>query len=297
MGDGDGRTVHPLLRTLGAVGTGDLRARRRSIVAASLAVLAMVVVLGGCTDGDGGEAGGGAAEATDPSGEAATDDDPAGTSATDPADLDGREVTVTSITDGDTLRAGEERVRLIGIDAPEVDGGECGAAAATSALEELVPVGTRVLLVSDEEATDRYDRTLAYVHRASDGLHVNLDLARGGYVTPLVVEPNDAHAAEIEAAARSAVADRRGLWGGACPPPAELSGATPEPTSPRSTVATPPTSASAGREGCDPSYPTVCIPPSPPDLDCADITHRSFPVLPPDPHRFDGGGDGLGCER
>ena len=53
----------------------------------------------------------------------------------------------------------------------------------------------------------------------------------------------------------------------------------------------------AGREGCDPSYPTVCIPPSPPDLDCADITHRSFPVLPPDPHRFDGGGDGLGCER
>ena len=48
---------------------------------------------------------------------------------------------------------------------------------------------------------------------------------------------------------------------------------------------------------CDPSYPTVCIPPSPPDLDCGDILHRRFTVLPPDPHRFDGSDDdGIGCE-
>ncbi len=47
---------------------------------------------------------------------------------------------------------------------------------------------------------------------------------------------------------------------------------------------------------CDPSYPTVCIPPPPPDLDCGDITYRNFTVLPPDPHRFDGDGDGIGCE-
>jgi len=48
---------------------------------------------------------------------------------------------------------------------------------------------------------------------------------------------------------------------------------------------------------CDPSYPTVCIPSSPPDLDCGDITFRRFQVLPPDPHRFDGSdNDGLGCE-
>jgi micrococcal nuclease len=49
--------------------------------------------------------------------------------------------------------------------------------------------------------------------------------------------------------------------------------------------------------GCDPSYPTVCIPPPPPDLDCGDIPHRRFTVLPPDPHRFDGDGNGIGCER
>ena len=47
---------------------------------------------------------------------------------------------------------------------------------------------------------------------------------------------------------------------------------------------------------CDPSYPEVCIPPSPPDLDCADITFRNFKVLPPDPHHFDMNQDGLGCE-
>lgn len=47
---------------------------------------------------------------------------------------------------------------------------------------------------------------------------------------------------------------------------------------------------------CDPSYPTVCIPPSPPDLDCSDIPHRRFQVIPPDPHRFDSDRDGIGCE-
>ena len=65
----------------------------------------------------------------------------------------------------------------------------------------------------------------------------------------------------------------------------------------------------AADQDCDPAYPTVCIPPSPPDLDCGDITHRGFRVyletdsdVPSDltnfdPHRFDGDDDGIGCER
>jgi len=48
--------------------------------------------------------------------------------------------------------------------------------------------------------------------------------------------------------------------------------------------------------GCDPAYPGVCIPPPPPDLDCGEVTSRNFVVLAPDPHRFDGDGDGVGCE-
>jgi hypothetical protein len=48
---------------------------------------------------------------------------------------------------------------------------------------------------------------------------------------------------------------------------------------------------------CDPSYPGVCIPPGPPDLDCADIPFRRFTVVGADPHRFDGNDDdGIGCE-
>jgi hypothetical protein len=47
---------------------------------------------------------------------------------------------------------------------------------------------------------------------------------------------------------------------------------------------------------CDVSYPTLCIPPAPPDLNCKDIVERNFPVLPPDPHGFDGDHDGIGCE-
>jgi hypothetical protein len=60
----------------------------------------------------------------------------------------------------------------------------------------------------------------------------------------------------------------------------------------------PPGSAGPTASGgeCDPAYPTVCIAPPPPDLDCADVPFRDFQVLPPDPHRFDGDGDGIGCE-
>ena len=49
--------------------------------------------------------------------------------------------------------------------------------------------------------------------------------------------------------------------------------------------------------GCHPSYPTVCIPPPPPDLNCPDVRHLvNFQVVPPDPHGFDADHDGIGCE-
>jgi hypothetical protein len=47
---------------------------------------------------------------------------------------------------------------------------------------------------------------------------------------------------------------------------------------------------------CHPSYPGRCIQPSPPDLDCRDISARNFKVVGSDPHRFDGDNDGIGCE-
>jgi len=47
---------------------------------------------------------------------------------------------------------------------------------------------------------------------------------------------------------------------------------------------------------CDPSYPDVCIPPYPPDLDCGDIGYSNFRVIGDDPHGFDKDNDGIGCE-
>lgn len=63
---------------------------------------------------------------------------------------------------------------------------------------------------------------------------------------------------------------------------------TPFPTNSPPTTEPPP--------NCDTSYPTVCIPPPPPDLDCPNIPYRNFPVLPPDPYGFEGDKDGIGCE-
>jgi uncharacterized repeat protein (TIGR01451 family) len=52
---------------------------------------------------------------------------------------------------------------------------------------------------------------------------------------------------------------------------------------------------------CEPHYPGVCIPPVPPDLDCADLSFREFRVLhdgpiTPDPHALDNNFDGIGCQ-
>jgi hypothetical protein len=75
------------------------------------------------------------------------------------------------------------------------------------------------------------------------------------------------------------------------PAPAPVVTAAPAP------APVPPVPAAAPANDCDPSYPTLCIPVGSPDLDCGDISERRFPVLPPDPHRFDGNdNDGLGCE-
>lgn len=212
----------------------------------------------------------------------------------------GRDVVITSITDGDTFRAGDERVRLIGIDTPEVSGDvECFGREATAALDRLVPPGTDVRLVADVGLIDRYGRTLAYVYRLDDGTFINLAMARGGYAVPLTVPPDVAHSEALAEAAADARDAGRGLWS-ACgdgvdpgPPPP-----SPPPTTaaPEVTPTTEPSGADPKGEDCDPAYPDACIPPAPPDLDCGDVALRDFTVLAPDPHHFDGGGDGRGCE-
>ena len=55
-------------------------------------------------------------------------------------------------------------------------------------------------------------------------------------------------------------------------------------------------SPSSTQPSCDPSYPDVCIPPYPPDLDCGEIGYSNFRVVGNDPHGFDRDNDGIGCE-
>jgi hypothetical protein len=50
-----------------------------------------------------------------------------------------------------------------------------------------------------------------------------------------------------------------------------------------------------GSGGCDPNYRGACVPIVPYDLDCADIDGPVY-VVGVDIHRFDGDGDGVGCE-
>ena len=75
-----------------------------------------------------------------------------------------REATVTRVVDGDTVELGGlGKVRLIGVDAPEVYGGaECyGREASGFAKRQLD--GRRVRYTVGRDPRDRYGRLLAYV--------------------------------------------------------------------------------------------------------------------------------------
>lgn len=131
---------------------------------------------------------------------------------------------VTSVTDGDTFRCGETRVRLIGIDAPER--GQFGGREATAQLRSLVAPGTTVRLEMDADSVDRYGRTLAYVYTRR-GVLVNLEMARTGYALQATYPPNVRHVDEIRSAVQQARESGAGLWrvdGFQCTPKAHRSG-------------------------------------------------------------------------
>jgi endonuclease YncB( thermonuclease family) len=202
---------------------------------------------------------------------------------------------VSSVYDGDTLTLRDgRRVRLLQIDTPELGSGECYSRAARIALLKLAPIGRPVVLELDPalDRTDRYGRLLRYVKR--NGVNLNVELVRRGAATPYFYRSDRGrYAATLMRAAQRARTSKLGLWK-ACP----------------STVLRPDQAIVTGRSGpptrtppptgkCDPSYAGGCVPPFPPDLDCADI--RALGIAPvrsigSDPHRLDGDDDGIGCE-
>ena len=164
---------------------------------------------------------------------------------------------VTRVIDGDTLVVeGELHIRLVLVNAPELN--QTGGPESRDYLKSLCD-GTRALVDEDDFqiGQDPYGRVLAVVTCA--GMNANAAMIDSGHAVTYYAFCS---ASEFGPAAWSGCSSQ--------PPP-------------------PP-------GNCDPAYPDVCIPPPPPDLDCKDIPYRNFRVLPPDPHHFDGNGNGIGCE-
>jgi micrococcal nuclease len=120
---------------------------------------------------------------------------------------------LTKHTDGDTFYlSGLGKVRLIGIDTPEVFGEqECFGRQASSFVERTVPVGARVRYRLGVEERDRYGRALAYVW-LDDGRFLNRMLVARGFAQPLTVPPNVEYEDIFVRAARRAREAGRGLW-------------------------------------------------------------------------------------
>jgi len=138
------------------------------------------------------------------------------------------DILVKRVVDGDTLLLESgERVRLIGIDTPEIheseklyrDSRKTGEdVAAIKALgrrsygftRQLVE-GKRVTLEFDVERKDRYDRLLAYVY-LKDGTFVNAEIVKQGYASLLTFPPNVRFADLFLKLYHEARQGQRGLW-------------------------------------------------------------------------------------
>jgi micrococcal nuclease len=141
--------------------------------------------------------------------------------------------TVSRVVDGDTIRVQikngpEGRVRLIGIDTPEVHESEKLARDVRQSgrtREEIKVLGRlawnftkryldrkEVGLQYDVQTRDQYGRVLAYVW-LRDGTLFNVLILREGYAQILTIPPNVRYAELFLACQREARQANRGLWG------------------------------------------------------------------------------------
>lgn len=206
---------------------------------------------------------------------------------------------VSQVVDGDTirvdLRGGRERVRIIGIDTPEIrhptEPEACYGVEATDFATDMLDGKTVTLeLDPSQDERDRFDRLLAHVF-VGNTLYAEAAIA-GGYGIHYIYDRPSRYARELESAEVSARKRDVGIWA-KCDGRVDLPlVADPAPT-PQKLVDTPkPTSDS---DSCHPSY-DPCVPNVDYDLDCGDL---GFAVMinGPDEYRLDGfDHDGRGCE-
>jgi micrococcal nuclease len=149
---------------------------------------------------------------------------------------------------------------------------------------ELV-INKDLTLVKDATNSNPAGHLLRYV--LADDQFVNLELAKEGYASAASLPPDTACDAAFKAAEEGAKTYLSGIW--AFDLSAEPAAQETAPSGLAQVTAKP--------ASCDPSYPDVCIPLPPPDLDCIHIPYRNFKVIPPDTHILDSDGNGIGCDE
>lgn len=178
--------------------------------------------------------------------------------------------TVTKIVDGDTIHVDDQSVRFALASAPGLKG--YGGIESRDFIETICPVGSAALVDEDDgQILGSYGRLVGMI-KCND-LILNEELL-------------DANLGHFEDRFCSSSEFANTHW-------AIKHGCTPE-SEEKSEVTV--QKNQNDKSKCDESYPDFCIPYSPPDLNCNDISQKEFTVLSPDPHGFDGDGDGIGCE-
>lgn len=131
-------------------------------------------------------------------------------SSVDSAPVVSNTLLIVDVIDGDTIRASDgSKIRLIGIDAPEVAQKECYADQSTQILKELI-WQKEVTLVVDKSETDRYGRLLRYVYLGQQFINAEL-LEEGAAVAKFY--PPDTHLQEPLLTAQQIAKDnKKGLW-------------------------------------------------------------------------------------
>ncbi|MFH1821313.1 MAG: thermonuclease family protein [Methanobacteriota archaeon] len=109
-----------------------------------------------------------------------------------------RTAMVNYVVDGDTIRIDDdEKVRLVGVDTPELDSSDIEekmrAERAKEFVENLCLSDKVGLNVDDLEPRDRYGRTLAVVYVEIDNVwtNINAELLRLGFAEILYIPPSE----------------------------------------------------------------------------------------------------------
>ena len=125
-------------------------------------------------------------------------------------------VRVEKIYDGDTIGvfiSGHfEKIRLIGIDAPEMDQRPWGRKAKDCIKSLISATDSKIFLEYDIVRRDKYGRILAYIW-TQDRKMINEEMVKKGCAVLFTFPPNVRYAERFRAAQKTAREDKTGIWG------------------------------------------------------------------------------------